>query len=78
MASDTMEEYFIQENRLASFTVPQPVAAKRRGSNASSRAPKALSWPHKSLKPIDVSYVPIAPFGVSSPRSTLANTCACP
>lgn len=58
MASDDMEEYFIYDNRLASFTAPQPVAAKRRASNALSRAPKALSWPHKSLKPADVGVGP--------------------
>ncbi|KAJ4417488.1 hypothetical protein N0V82_006152 [Gnomoniopsis sp. IMI 355080] len=55
MASEAMDEYFIYDNRLASFTTPQPIAAKRRGSNASSRAPKALSWPHKSLKPADMA-----------------------
>ncbi|KAH8911576.1 hypothetical protein BR93DRAFT_908647 [Coniochaeta sp. PMI_546] len=44
------EQYFVYENRLASFQGPQPVA-KRRASNASSRAPKALNWPHKKLSP---------------------------
>lgn len=42
------------ENRLASFQGAQPIA-KRGPSNASSRAPKALHWPHKSLSPADVS-----------------------
>lgn len=55
MASDAMDEYYIYDNRLASFTAPQAVAAKRRGSTASSRAPKALTWPHKSIKPAEVS-----------------------
>lgn len=44
------EQYFVYENRLASFQGPQPVT-KRRASNASSRAPKALTWPHKKLSP---------------------------
>ena len=48
------DRYFIYENRLASFQGPQPVA-KRRGSNAHSRAPKALQWPHKNLTASDVS-----------------------
>lgn len=52
--TDPDEWYFVYENRLASFQAPQPVA-KRRGSNANSRAPKALTWPHKSLAPVDVS-----------------------
>ena len=50
-------QYFIYENRLASFQGPQPVA-KRRGSNAHSRAPKALQWPHKNLAAADVSVHP--------------------
>ncbi len=57
--ADYEERYFILENRLASFQGPQPVA-KRRASNATgSRAPKALSWPHKSPAPIDVCSCPI-------------------
>jgi hypothetical protein len=47
------EQYFVYENRLASFQGPQPVT-KRRASNASSRAPKALHWPHKKLSPSSV------------------------
>ncbi|KAJ9150729.1 Protein bir1 [Pleurostoma richardsiae] len=46
---DNAEFYFIYENRLASFHGPQPVAKARRGSAAHSRAPKALTWPHKNL-----------------------------
>jgi hypothetical protein len=48
------DRYYVYENRLASFQGAQPVT-KRRPSNASSRAPKALHWPHKSLSPVDVS-----------------------
>jgi hypothetical protein len=48
-ASD--EQYFVFENRLASFRGPHPVS----GSGASSRAPKTLQWPHKSLSPVAVS-----------------------
>jgi hypothetical protein len=47
------EQYFLYENRLASFHGPKPVT-KRRQSNASSRAPKALTWPHKFLRAEDV------------------------
>ncbi|KAB5577973.1 hypothetical protein GE09DRAFT_1214186 [Coniochaeta sp. 2T2.1] len=43
-------DYFVYENRLASFKGPQPIS-KRRTSTASSRAPKALTWPHKKLPP---------------------------
>ncbi|EOO01117.1 putative at hook domain-containing protein [Phaeoacremonium minimum UCRPA7] len=54
MATEDMDDrYFIYENRLASFQGPQPVA-KRRGSNAHSRAPKALQWPHKNLAASDL------------------------
>lgn len=58
MASDAIDEFFVYTNRLASFAKPQAVSAKRRISSASthSRAPKALSWPHKSIKPVDVSF----------------------
>ncbi|KAK3319002.1 hypothetical protein B0H66DRAFT_517468 [Apodospora peruviana] len=48
------EQYFIYENRLASFLNAQP-AGKKRASNASSRAPKALHWPHKALQPEDLA-----------------------
>ncbi|KAK0641721.1 hypothetical protein B0T16DRAFT_219963 [Cercophora newfieldiana] len=48
------DRYYVYENRLASFQGAQPVT-KRRASNASSRAPKALHWPHKSLSPVDLA-----------------------
>ena len=48
------EQYFIFENRLASFQRPQPVA-KVGSSGASARAPKAMYWPHKSLSAVAVS-----------------------
>ncbi|KAK3324021.1 hypothetical protein B0T19DRAFT_219714 [Cercophora scortea] len=52
--ADSDDRYFVYENRLASFQGPHPVA-KKRASNASSRAPKALHWPHKSLLPSDLA-----------------------
>lgn len=55
MAANDMNDYFIYDNRLASFNGPQTVAKRRTSSAAHSRAPKALSWPHKSIKPADVS-----------------------
>ncbi|KAB5545891.1 hypothetical protein GE09DRAFT_222437 [Coniochaeta sp. 2T2.1] len=48
LSSET--DYFVYDNRLASFKGPQPIS-KRRTSTASSRAPKALTWPHKKLSP---------------------------
>ncbi|TLD17048.1 uncharacterized protein PgNI_01405 [Pyricularia grisea] len=55
MASLTgADQYFVYENRLASFLEPQPVA-KRRASNASSRTPKTLTWPHKFLPPFELA-----------------------
>ncbi|KAK1768225.1 hypothetical protein QBC33DRAFT_619082 [Phialemonium atrogriseum] len=52
--TDADEWYFVYENRLASFQAPQPLA-KRRASNANSRAPKTLTWPHKFLSPTDMA-----------------------
>lgn len=51
---DDIDEYFIYENRLASFHGPQRVTKRRASTAATSRAPKTLSWPHKSIKPADV------------------------
>ncbi|AEO66367.1 uncharacterized protein THITE_67089 [Thermothielavioides terrestris NRRL 8126] len=45
------DQYFIFENRLDSFRGPQPVS-KGRVSSATSRAPKAMHWPHKTLSPL--------------------------
>ncbi|RDL33796.1 uncharacterized protein BP5553_08164 [Venustampulla echinocandica] len=51
MATSTVyDQYFAYEARLASFQTAQPLA-KRRTSNASSRAPKTMKWPHKSMSP---------------------------
>ncbi|ROW04520.1 hypothetical protein VMCG_05029 [Cytospora schulzeri] len=55
MAAEDMDDYFIYDNRLASFNGPQPVAKRRASSAAQSRAPKALTWPHKSIKPTDMA-----------------------
>ncbi|CAK7220124.1 hypothetical protein SCUCBS95973_004052 [Sporothrix curviconia] len=49
------EQYFVYDNRLASFQGPQPVAKRRPSAAAGSRAPKALTWPHKSPAPIDLA-----------------------
>lgn len=54
MSTDDVDEYFIYENRLASFHGPQRVTKRRASTAATSRAPKTLSWPHKSIKPADV------------------------
>ncbi|KAK5661212.1 hypothetical protein OQA88_11103 [Cercophora sp. LCS_1] len=48
------DRFFVFENRLASFQGAQ-VVTKRRASNASSRAPKIVQWPHKSLSPVDLA-----------------------
>ncbi|KAL2061032.1 hypothetical protein VTL71DRAFT_9084 [Oculimacula yallundae] len=45
---DVADQYFTYEARLASFQHAQQVA-KRRASNASTKAGKALKWPHKFL-----------------------------
>lgn len=51
MAIDEIaDQYFTYDSRFASFQTAQPVS-KRRASNASSKAPKAIKWPHKSLSP---------------------------
>ncbi|KAL1856518.1 hypothetical protein Daus18300_010675 [Diaporthe australafricana] len=55
MSTDDIDEYFIYENRLASFHGPQRVAKRRASTAATSRAPKTLSWPHKSIKPADMA-----------------------
>ncbi|KAK0663040.1 hypothetical protein QBC41DRAFT_284699 [Cercophora samala] len=48
---DSEDVFFCLENRLASFQVAQP-ASKGRTSNANSRGPKPLQWPHKTLSPV--------------------------
>lgn len=74
MASDAidMDKYFVYSNRLETFIQPRPIAPKRRPSNASTRAPKTLSWPHKSIEPVDVRFCSLlapAPGGeISLPR----------
>jgi hypothetical protein len=47
------DDYFTYESRLASFQTAQQLS-KRRASNASSKAPKSLKWPHKFLSPEEV------------------------
>ncbi|ERT03412.1 hypothetical protein HMPREF1624_01727 [Sporothrix schenckii ATCC 58251] len=54
-ATDYDEQYFIFDKRLSSFQGPQPVAKRRPSTAAGSRAPKALTWPHKSPAPIDLA-----------------------
>ncbi|RFU30538.1 hypothetical protein B7463_g5772, partial [Scytalidium lignicola] len=46
--ADVADQYFTYQDRLASFQVAHPLP-KRRGSNANSKAPKSLKWPHKFL-----------------------------
>jgi len=56
MAADEFEgQYFVYEARLASFHGPQPVS-KRRVSTANSRAPKTLTWPHKTPNAVAVGH----------------------
>ncbi|OTB06474.1 hypothetical protein M426DRAFT_20924 [Hypoxylon sp. CI-4A] len=47
---ETSDQYFTYDGRLASFKSAHPVA--RRPSNAKGKNPKALSWPHKQLDPV--------------------------
>lgn len=51
--ADLADGYFTHEERLASFQTAQQVS-KRRASNASSKAPKSIKWPHKFLAPEEV------------------------
>lgn len=51
---DVADDYFTYENRLASFQIAQQVS-KRRASNASSKGPKSLKWPHKFLSPEELA-----------------------
>ena len=55
-ADDADDQYFVYEARLASFHGPQLVS-KRRVSTANSRAPKTLSWPHKTPGPLAVCFL---------------------
>ncbi|KAK4173709.1 hypothetical protein QBC36DRAFT_244874 [Triangularia setosa] len=48
---DSEDVFFCLENRLASFQVAQ-ASAKGRASSASSRGPKPLQWPHKTLSSV--------------------------
>ncbi|KAE9363597.1 BIR-domain-containing protein [Stipitochalara longipes BDJ] len=45
---EVADEFFTLESRIASFQTAQQIS-KRRASNASSKAPKSLKWPHKFL-----------------------------
>jgi hypothetical protein len=42
---DVADQYFTYESRLTSFQTAQPLS-KRRISNATSKAPKSIKWPH--------------------------------
>ncbi|KAK4134498.1 hypothetical protein BT67DRAFT_441675 [Trichocladium antarcticum] len=46
------EQYFVFENRLASFRGPRAVS----GSGANARTSKTLQWPHKSLSPTALAH----------------------
>ncbi|KAG0649145.1 Chromosome segregation cut17 [Hyphodiscus hymeniophilus] len=52
--TDVVDEYFTYENRLASFQNAQQLS-KRRASNASTKAPKLMKWPHKWLLAEDLA-----------------------
>ena len=52
--TEIADQYFTYEGRLASFQTAQQLS-KRRASNASSKAPKSLKWPHKFLSAEEVS-----------------------
>lgn len=51
--ADIAKQYFAFEARLQSFHEAQQ-ASKRRASNASGRAPKAVKWPHKHMSTEEV------------------------
>ncbi|OBT66275.1 hypothetical protein VE03_04358 [Pseudogymnoascus sp. 23342-1-I1] len=50
MAADIPDQYYTEVARLESFHTAQPLP-KRRGSNATGRAPKSIKWPHSWLGP---------------------------
>ncbi|ELR04157.1 hypothetical protein GMDG_01461 [Pseudogymnoascus destructans 20631-21] len=50
MAADVPDQYYTEVARLESFHTAQPLP-KRRGSNATGRAPKSMKWPHSWLGP---------------------------
>ncbi|EFX05936.1 chromosome segregation protein [Grosmannia clavigera kw1407] len=54
-AVDEDAQFFVLENRLASFQGPQLVAKRRTSTAASARAPKTLTWPHRSPTAIDLA-----------------------
>jgi hypothetical protein len=51
--TDIADQYYTYDGRLASFQSAQSLS-KRRTSNASSKAPKSIKWPHSSLPPEQV------------------------
>lgn len=53
MAADVPDQYYTEVARLESFHTAQPLP-KRRGSNATGRAPKSMKWPHSWLGPEQV------------------------
>lgn len=48
MAADFPDQYYTEVGRLESFQIAHPLP-KRRGSNATGRAPKSMKWPHSWL-----------------------------
>lgn len=42
------EDFFTYDSRLASFQTAKALP-KRRASNATTKTPKSIKWPHKSL-----------------------------
>jgi hypothetical protein len=51
--TDIADQYYTYDGRLASFQSAAP-QSKRRTSNAASKAPKSIKWPHLSLPPEQV------------------------
>ncbi|CAK7273907.1 hypothetical protein SEPCBS119000_005899 [Sporothrix epigloea] len=54
-SGDLSAQYYIFENRLASFEGPRLATKRRPSTIAGSRATKAQIWPHKSPAPFDLA-----------------------
>lgn len=64
---EVADQYLTLESRVASFQTAQPLS-KRRASNASSKAPKSLKWPHKFMSVEEVCISNDAVVGCSLTR----------
>ena len=54
-ADEAPAQYFAIETRLESFQVNK--AAAKRKSTAKGKTAKPLTWPHKTIEPVDVSRI---------------------